>query len=135
MKSRSGSVSTIQCAPSLRFAVVAKLLTNATASEGLLAPSFKSPPVVNDVDRAVRMSEAGSVVSVRLKDRPFEAVVADMVEGVVVCNQLSPTAASQLRNLLWSVVLHHEGDVDNIELKRSTVLVHQLPNKRSNEAA
>ena len=69
------------------------------------------------------------------KRQPFEAVVADMVEGVVVCNQLSPTAASRLRNLLWSVVLHHEGDVDNIELKRSTVLVHQLPNERSNEAA
>lgn len=37
----------------------------------------------------------------RVKGRPFGAVVADAVEGIVVCNELSAGAAGPVRDELW----------------------------------
>lgn len=44
------------------------------------------------------------VVAVQVRDRPWVAVVADMIEGVVVANRLTPPAADRLRTELWEVV-------------------------------
>lgn len=37
----------------------------------------------------------------RVKGRPFSAVIADAVEGIVVCNELSAGAAGPVRDELW----------------------------------
>ena len=40
-------------------------------------------------------------MSVRLQGRPRAAVIADMIEGVVVANRLVAPAAGRLRSELW----------------------------------
>ena len=52
--SNPGSVSTIESAPSVRFAIVAKTISQVVASCGLEVPGIKSPPRSGDVDRTVR---------------------------------------------------------------------------------
>ncbi len=44
------------------------------------------------------------MVSVRVKNRQRAAVIADMIEGVVVSNDLQPPDADRVRNELWSVM-------------------------------
>lgn len=43
-------------------------------------------------------------MSVRVKGRPREAVLADMIEGVVITNGLEAPEADRLRNDLWTVM-------------------------------
>ena len=45
----------------------------------------------------------GAIVSVRLRGRPWAAVLADMIEGVVSSNQLLPPQSDRLRSELWAV--------------------------------
>lgn len=45
-----------------------------------------------------------AVVAVRLHGRPAAAVVADMIEGVVVANGLVSPDADRVRAQLWQVV-------------------------------
>ncbi len=89
----------------LRFATMARLLADECRRHGVQAPDFRSPPGLLGADRTVRHRPGGqpAVVSVRLRSRPFAAVVADMVEGVVAANRLSGPQASRLRAALWSV--------------------------------
>lgn len=49
-------------------------------------------------------------MSVEVRGRPREAVVADMVEGVVVVNGVAGAAATRLRTALWQSVLDGMGD-------------------------
>ena len=44
-------------------------------------------------------------MAVALRERPFAAVVADMVEGIVVANELDGTEATRARTALWSAVV------------------------------
>lgn len=59
------------------------------------------------MDRTIRRSSdgVGGVVAVRLRDRPFTAVVSDMIEGVIALNRLQPQAADRARRALWPVML------------------------------
>ncbi|MEO1062843.1 MAG: hypothetical protein AAFZ07_15640 [Actinomycetota bacterium] len=91
-------------APSLRFADAARRLSDAARAEGLVAPTFRSPPSDGRLDRTVRRRQGGAVVAVRVRGRPFAAVLADMIEGVVVSNGLAGPAASSVRAGLWSSV-------------------------------
>ena len=43
----------------------------------------------------------GGVVAVLVRDRPFVAVLADMIEGVIVVNRLTPPDADTIRTALW----------------------------------
>jgi hypothetical protein len=43
----------------------------------------------------------GVTVAVALRDRPWAAVVADMVEGVVAANRLAGVGADRARAALW----------------------------------
>jgi hypothetical protein len=43
-------------------------------------------------------------VAVALRDRPLPAVVADLIDGLVVANGLTGESALILRDELWSVV-------------------------------
>jgi hypothetical protein len=119
-----GSVSTIESAPSVRFAIVAKTITQVAANCGLEVPGFKSPPRSGGIDRTVRRQSCGSIVAVRIKDRPFEAVIADMIEGVVLCNSMSTEKAGKLRNLLWSAAMQIGRNQKPTSRVKRTVLVH-----------
>jgi hypothetical protein len=53
------------------------------------------------VDRTIRRRAEGAIVSVRMRGRPWLAVLSDMIEGVVVANQLAPPRSDRLRTELW----------------------------------
>lgn len=89
----------------VRFAHVVRTLASAARAEGLRAPSFRSPPRMAGAVRTVRRRRDGSAsVAVAVKDRPWAAVLADLVEGVVVANRLRGPAAERARAALWAAV-------------------------------
>lgn len=89
----------------LDFAHAARVLGGQARRGGLVAPSFRCPPRIVGVDRSLRrLSDGRVVVSVQLKDRPWPAVLADMIEGVVVANSLVSPQADRLRAELWAAV-------------------------------
>ena len=91
--------------PAFRFADACGALVTATRGCGLEPPSFRSPPGIAGADRTVRRRpDGGTVVSVRHRGRPFMAVVADLVEGVVVANRLPAAEAIRARSALWEAV-------------------------------
>jgi hypothetical protein len=56
-------------------------------------------------DRTLRRRADGSVaIAVRLSGRPFAAVVADMIDGVLATNQLLGQDAEDWRRRLWCAV-------------------------------
>jgi hypothetical protein len=76
-------------ASSLRFAVAAKAIADEARRAGLLVPGFRSPPRLVGVDRSLRRRPGATpAVAVRVNGRPIDTVVADMVEGVLVANEL-----------------------------------------------
>ena len=83
--------------PALRFAETARRLGASARASGLAVPAFRCPPRVAGAARTIRRYPGGTVVSVRLRDRPFDDVVTDMVEGVLVANRLSGEAALRFR--------------------------------------
>jgi hypothetical protein len=93
--------------PALRFAETARRLGAAAHAARLEVPAFRCPPKVPGADRTIRRYPGGAVVAVRLRGRPFESALADMVEGVVVANRLPEGEAAAARRMLieaaWSV--------------------------------
>jgi hypothetical protein len=96
---------------SLRFARIARRLTEAARAQGLRAPTFRSPPRVPGVTRTIRRGSGGgggaggaATVSVVLRGRPWAAVTSDMIEGTLVANRLTGVAADRARAALWSVL-------------------------------
>ena len=86
--------------PALRFAEAARRLGVAARGAGLAVPAFRCPPRIAGAVRTIRRYPGGTVVSVRLRGRPFEQALVDMVEGVLVANRVDPSAAPALRALL-----------------------------------
>lgn len=86
--------------PTLRFARTARRLGAAARAAELTVPAFRCPPRVAGVKRTIRRYPGGAVVSVLLRDRPFDEVAADMVEGVIVVNHLEGDAAARIRSAL-----------------------------------
>jgi hypothetical protein len=89
---------------SLLFARLARSLGDAARAQGLRAPTFRSPPRIPDVTRSIVRRGPAVTVAVALRDRPWPAVVADMVEGVVAANRLTGVRADRVRSGLWRVV-------------------------------
>src|SRR6188508_1860689 len=103
-------------ASAVEFATAARNLTREARRRGLVGPSFRCPPRLIGVDRTIRRHEDGAIVSVRLRGRPWAAVLADMIEGVVAANRLQPPHADRLRADLWEVcgvepIARHPSDV------------------------
>ena len=97
---------------SVRFAHAVRALAAAARAEGLRAPGFRSPPRTSGAVRTVRRwGDGGATVAVATKGRPWAAVLADLVEGVVVANRVQGAAADRARAALWAAV----GDVDGAE--------------------
>lgn len=90
---------------SLDFAAAARRMADAARQAGHGAPGFRSPPRSPGCRRSIRRRRAGeAVVAVQVKGRPTPAVLADMIDGVVVANRLVGTAAADLREVLWTAV-------------------------------
>ena len=103
----------------VQFAAAARVLADAARRLGLRAPGFRSPPRLVGADRTLRRRGDGSVVSVRLRGRRWVPVLADMVEGVIVANQLRGPTADRAREELWEAVAGELGQVDPASAKRS----------------
>lgn len=91
-------------ATTVEFSQAARLLAREARRRRLVAPSFRCPPRVVGAQRTLRRHAGGVAVAVQVRDRPWLAVLSDMIEGVVVANQLQPPAADRLRTELWEVV-------------------------------
>lgn len=91
----TGNASTVD------FASAARTLTREARRRGMVGPSFRCPPRLVGVDRSIRRRGDGAIVSVRLRGRPWVAVLADMIEGVVAANRLVAPEADRLRADLW----------------------------------
>ncbi|MBI2705911.1 MAG: hypothetical protein HYX32_11580 [Actinobacteria bacterium] len=90
-------------ATSLRFAAGARTLGSVGRSAGLVVPSFRSPPRLSGVDRTLRRRpDGGATVSVRLRGRPWVAVLTDMIDGVLATNRLPAGDAADARSALWA---------------------------------
>jgi hypothetical protein len=101
-------------ANSLDFAAAARSLGATARSMGLDVPTFRSPPRIVGAERTLRRSRTGwTTVSVRLDGRPLGAVVADMVEGVVVANRLAGAEATRVRTALWESLSTSAGAVSH----------------------
>lgn len=98
-------------ANAVHFSAAARLIGDAARARGLTVPAFRCPPRLPGAARTVRRwSGGGATVSVEVRGRPYEAVVADMVEGVVVVNGVVGAAATRLRTALWQSVLDGAGE-------------------------
>jgi hypothetical protein len=90
---------------SLRFAAAVRVLAAEARRLGLEVPGFRSPPRLAGTDRSLRRRPGASpAVAVRLHGRPFDAVLADMVEGVLVANGLVGREAGAARARLLAAV-------------------------------
>jgi hypothetical protein len=92
-------------ATSLHFAAAARTLADAARRRGLVIPGFRSPPGLPGADRTIRWRpDASATVAVRYRERPWNAVLADLIEGVVVANRLEGPAADGCRTALWAAL-------------------------------
>ena len=91
-------------ATSLQFAYAARTIADVARAHGLDPPTFRSPPSLSGVQRSLRRRRGSATVSVRLRQRPWVAVLADMIDGVIAANRLSGAAADTVRTALWQAV-------------------------------
>jgi hypothetical protein len=92
-------------ATSLHFAAAARTLGEAARRRGWIVPGFRSPPRVPGADRTIRRRGGPApTVAVRYRQRPWNAVLADLIEGVVVANGLQGPAADGCRTTLWAAL-------------------------------
>lgn len=89
---------------SIRFAGAARDLGRSARLCGLTPPAFTSPPRIEGISRTIRRRPNGVTVSIVLRGRPWAAVLADMIEGIVVANDLSSVDADRVRTALWLAV-------------------------------
>lgn len=88
----------------LRFAHAVRTLSEATRLQGLEVPMFRTPPRRSDAMRTIRRTRRGATVAVRVADRPWTAVLADLVDGVVAANALEGGQAIRCRTALWGAL-------------------------------
>lgn len=91
---------------SLRFARTVQVLGAAARAAGLAVPGFRTPPRLVGVHRSIKRWPAGggSTVAVVVRGRPWPAVQADLIEGVVAANGLTSPAADRVRADLWAAL-------------------------------
>ena len=93
----------------VRFAAAARRLAAEARRRGLAVPGFRSPPRLAGAERSIRRRPDGSaVVAVRVHGRSMEAVVADMVEGVLAANRRAGGERPEHREALLAAVLGEE---------------------------
>lgn len=92
------------------FALISRILTETATAFGGNAPGFRSPPRIPGVKRSVTRNRDGSVtVAVAVRHRPVMAVVADMIDGIILTS--GSASGSDLYDALWSAAqdwLHNQ---------------------------
>jgi hypothetical protein len=88
----------------LRFALAVRTLSEAARLQGLEVPTFRTPPRRPGAARTIRRGHRGAIVAVEVTGRPWSAVLADLVEGVVVANRLAGGPAVRCRTALWAAL-------------------------------
>jgi DNA-binding LacI/PurR family transcriptional regulator len=108
-------------ATTIDFASAARTIARHARRRRLVAPAYRCPPRLVGVDRTIRRRPDGVVVSVRVKGRPRAAVLADMIEGVIVANGLAPPDADRVRADLWAGLaeLTRPGRIDRLDRRPS----------------
>lgn len=94
---------------SLRFARAVQALAAAARALGLTVPGFRSPPRLVGVQRSIKRWPGGATVAVVVRGRPWAAVQADLIEGIIAANALPAPASDRARAALWQA-LQNEGD-------------------------
>jgi len=112
------------------FADAAKVLAAAARTAGLIAPSYRTPPRLVGLDRTVRRHAQGGSVAVRVRGRPWPAVLADMIDGVVAVNRLDSARAGRVRSDLWAVILGGTADARVTLASRSPVAAPATESQR-----
>ena len=78
------------------FAQMVRRLNQAASAAGMQAPSFVSPPRHPRRPRTIRWLQSDrAMVAVRRGNRAADAVVSDMIDGVVAANRLSGSEAER----------------------------------------
>jgi len=99
-----GIVNSLSC--SLGFSALARSLGAEVRRHGLVLPSFSSPPRIAGARRTIRRLHGGGVmISVSVRGRSVDDVLADLVDGVIVANGLSGREAEGWRLALRGAVL------------------------------
>jgi hypothetical protein len=99
----------VETCSALAFGEMSRVVAAEARGHGLVTPSFRSPPRLPGVTRTVRRYANGQwQVSVHHRDRPVADVAADLVEGVLMANGLSGTAAAGWRITLRAACLHED---------------------------
>ncbi len=88
----------------LRFARAVQDLARTARGLGLSVPGFRSPPRLGGVHRSIKRWPGGATVAVVVRGRPWPAVQADLVEGIVAANDLQGPAADRARASLWAAI-------------------------------
>ena len=94
----------MQSSSSLRFARAVQAIAQTARTLGLVAPSFRSPPRLVGVHRSIKRWPGGATVAVVVRGRPWPAVQADLVEGVIAANALVSPASDRARAHLWEAL-------------------------------
>lgn len=94
--------------PTVRFARAARALSESARRQGLEVPTFRTPPGRPEAVRTIRQTRRGATVAVQVAGRPWTAVLADMVDGVVTANGLRAAPAIRCRTALWAALEQEE---------------------------
>ena len=90
---------------SVAFAHAARALSVEAREWGYEPPSFRSPPRIAGVRRSItRRPDGTASVAVATRNRTAVAVLADMIEGVIVSTKASDSGVGALRDALWASV-------------------------------
>ena len=92
---------TVPSSTTVRFAQAVQTIATAARAHGLVAPSFRSPPRLVGVLRSIKRWDGGATIAVVVRGRPWPAVQADLIEGVVAANGLVPPDSDRARAELW----------------------------------
>lgn len=91
-------------ADTLSFSAAVRAVAGEARRMGLTVPAFRSPPGLTGADRTIRRRRGTLVVAIRIRDRTFADVVADVVEGVLVANSVPRGADLRIRRRLLAAV-------------------------------
>jgi hypothetical protein len=91
-------MSCVDTGTAVGFSLAARQLAAEARRRNLVVPGFSSPPRLAGARRSLRRLAAGPpIVAVRRRGRAPSAVLADMIDGVVVANALTGEQAQAVR--------------------------------------
>ena len=89
---------------SIKFVKVVRTLERIANQRGFNVPTFRSPPPTAKFQRTVKKQpDKKLIISIVVRERPWLAVLADIIEGFVLANKPS-NRESELRDLLWDSI-------------------------------